>query len=499
MTDPVAAADAVVAAVDPGLSSPGVQSRDVVLVTGPWLAGATSLIAALRERIPEHTFVEADELGPTHAPAAVVFVGSAIAPLTESDCALVDLATNCTDLIIGVVAKIDAHRNWRDVLAADRALLAPRAQRYEHVQWVGAAAAPDLGEPKLDELVGVLRQRLADPDVQRRNRLRAWEVRLNAVIDRYQADAAGSDRQARVTALRKNRDDILRGRRLSKSERTIALRSQIQQARVQLTYFARNRCTSVRAELQEDASNMSRRKLGEFEPYVRTRAGDVVDEVDEGITKHLGDVATELGLSAPEPQPPLRAPEVSRPPLKSRRLETQLTMILGAGFGFGVALAVTRLFAGLAPGLTIAGLVAGGLVGLLLTVWVVGIRGLLQDRAVLDRWVTDVTATLRSAVEERVATRVLAAETALTSDLAARDEVESATAADHVAEIDAELREHAVVTAKAAAVRDRRLPPLQQALDAVRAELYGSGSAEARNGSGPVKSASSADKIEPAN
>ena len=164
--------------------------------------------------------------------------------------------------------------------------------------------------------------------------------------------------------------------------------------------------------------------------------------------------------------------------MKSRRLETQLMMVLGAGFGFGVALAVTRLFAGLAPGLTIAGLVAGGLVGLLLTVWVVGIRGLLHDRAVLDRWVTDVTAGLRSTVEERVATRVLAAETALTSDLAARDEVESATAADRVAEIDAELREHAVATAKAAAVRDRRLPPLQQALDAVRAELYGSGSVD---------------------
>ena len=202
MTDPVAAADAVVAAVDPGLSSPGVERRDVVLVTGPWLAGATSLIAALRERMPEHTFVEADELGPNHAPAAVVFVVSAIAPLTESDCALVDLATNYTDLIIGVVSKIDAHRNWRDVLAADRAQLAARAPRYQDVQWAGAAAAPDLGEPKVDELVGVLRRRLADPDVQRRNRLRAWEVRLDTAIDRYQADAAGSDRQARVTALR---------------------------------------------------------------------------------------------------------------------------------------------------------------------------------------------------------------------------------------------------------------------------------------------------------
>jgi hypothetical protein len=286
-----------------------------------------------------------------------------------------------------------------------------------------------------------------------------------------------------VTALRKNRDDILRGRRLSKSERTIALRSQIQQARVQLTYFARNRCASVRAELQEDAAGESRRRLARFESYVRTRAGEVVDEVDEGITTHLGDVATELDLSAPEPPPPMPRPEVSKPPLKSRRLETQLTMILGAGFGFGVALAVTRLFAGLAPGLTVAGLVVGALVGLLLTVWVVGIRGLLQDRAVLDRWVSDVTAALRSTVEERVATRVLAAETSLTSDLSARDEVESVAAADRVAEIDAELREHAAATSKAAALRDRRLPPLQLALDAVRAELYGSASVEAKNGS----------------
>ena len=166
-------------------------------------------------------------------------------------------------------------------------------------------------------------------------------------------------------------------------------------------------------------------------------------------------------------------------------------MILGAGFGFGVALAVTRVFAGLAPGLTIAGLIAGGLLGLLLTVSVVGIRALLRDRAVLDRWVGDVTASLRSVVEERVATRVLAAETALTTDLAAHDEVESATAADRVAAADAELREHAVATAKAAAVRDRRLPPLQQALDAVRAELYGSGSVEATNGSDAALSSDS--------
>ena len=107
------------------------------------------------------------------------------------------------------------------------------------------------------------------------------------------------------------------------------------------------------------------------------------------------------------------------------------------------------------------------MVGLLLTVWVVGIRGLLHDRAVLDRWVTEVTATAAVGGRGAGRHRVLAAETALTADLAARDEVESATAADRIAEIDAELREHAIATARAAALRDRRLPPLQQALDAV--------------------------------
>ncbi len=496
MSDPIASADALVTAIDPAIGAPGVKALDVVLVTGPWLAGTSSLIAALRDRMPDHTFVEADEIRAAEAPAAVVFVVSAIVPMTESDCALIDLATNNTDLIVGVVSKIDAHRNWRDVLAADRALLAARAPRYQHVQWVGAAAAPDLGDAQLDDLVELLTQRLGDPDVGRRNRLRAWESRLQTVIGRYESDGAGSDRQARVSALHKNRDDIQRDRRQSKSERSIALRSQIQQARVQLGHFARNRCASVRTELAEDASSVTRRGLGEFAGYVRTRSEEVVDEVDEGITTHLRDMAGELGLDAPPLAEAPPRPEVGAPPLKSRRLETQLMMILGAGFGLGVAVVVTRLFAGLAPGLTIAGLVVGGLVGLALTVWVVGIRGLLHDRGVLDRWITEVTTALKSSVEERVATRVLTAETALTSELAAREESESAAAADRIAEIDAELRQHAIETARAAAVRDRRLPPLRQALEAVRNELYGSTAAEPANGS---TGALAVDKSESAN
>ncbi|HTM86125.1 MAG TPA: hypothetical protein VL179_14720, partial [Mycobacterium sp.] len=250
-----------------------------------------------------------------------------------------------------------------------------------------------------------------------------------------------------------------------------------QQARVQLGYFARNRCNSVRTELQEDVAGIGRRRLGGFEAYARQRADDVVGEVAAGVTKHLGDMAGEFGLTAPAPTAPPPDPDIGAPPLASRSLETRLMTVLGVGFGLGVALAVSRLLGGAAPRLAVAGLVVGAVVGLLLTFWVVSTRSLLHDRAVLDRWVTEATGTLRSAVEELAATRVLAAETALTTGLAAREEAEGATAAARIAEIDAELREHAIATARAAAQRDRRIPPLQRALDAVRADLYGSSAA----------------------
>jgi hypothetical protein len=70
-----------------------------------------------------------------------------------------------------------------------------------------------------------------------------------------------------------------------------------------------------------------------------------------------------------------------------------------------------------------------------------------------------------------VASGVLVAETVLSTELAARDEVENTRVADQVSVIDSELREHAIAAARAAAVRDREMPTINAALEAVRAEL----------------------------
>jgi hypothetical protein len=470
--DGVAEVDKMVAAIGPQLAVPNIERLDAVMVTGPWLAGVTGVVAALSERLPKQKFVESTDLEAGEAPTLVVFVVSAAAALTESDCALLDASMVETDAVIGAVSKIDVHRNWEEVLAGNREVLGSHAARYRDVPWVAVAAAPESGEPRIDDLVAAISEKLADKDLPRRNRLRAWNSRLQTIADRYDRDADGAGRRARVEVLREQRSAILRQRRLSKTERTIALRSQTQQARVQLSYFARNRCTSVRSELQEDAASLTRAKLPEFESYASRRLNEVIPEVDDGATTHLADVAEGLSLTVDPPAPAsLPTIDLPAPQLKSRKLETRLMMLVGAGFGLGAALTLSRLLADLTPGLTVAGAVACAAIGLGLTVWVVSTRGLLRDRALLDRWVGEATAQLQSAVEQLVATRVLAAESSLTAALGEQDEAESALVAEQVGVIDTELREHSVLGARAAALRGREMPTLRAALEAVRAEL----------------------------
>lgn len=476
------AVDALVTSLHPDVGAgPVVQMRDVILVTGPWLAGSTSLADALRQRLADRTFVDAADLDDDDAPAAVVFVTSAIGPLTESDCMLLDSAAANTDLVVGVVSKIDMHRGWRDVLAANQAAAATRNPKYANMIWVGVAAAPELGEPRVEDLVEALEEGLAHSDLSRRNRLRAWETRLTHALRRHEDTAAGGGREARVAALRKERSEALRQRRLARVERTIELRGRVQEAKVQLTYFARNRCASVRVELGEDAATMTRRRLPEFGNYVGRRIQDVVGEVHGDVGTQLGDVATEFRLTPPPDEPPPAPPSASPPPLTSGGWVARLMLLLGVVFGLGVALTASRLFAHLAPAYTAAGLAAGAAVGLGVAAWAIGMRRVARDRAVLDRWVADVTSELCAVVEQHVVTRVLNAESVMIAELAQRDEAEAANVADRVAVIDSELREHAVAGAQATASRDRELPALHRALEAVHAALNGDSARNSEN------------------
>lgn len=441
----------------------------VVLVTGPDSAGASSIIGELRGRIRGHDFTERCDPYSGVPPAAVVFVVSAVAPVTSSDCALADLVTARTDVVIAVVSKVDDHRNWRAVLALNRDGLAEYAERFRSVPWVGAAAAPRLGEPIIGELVELLARRLDDPESARRNDLRASEFRLRTELAGL--DAAVADRQAQLDALRERREELSRQQLLLAAESGIAVRSRIQRARVALTFSARNRCATARTELAEEVVGAGRRQFVDVEESVLRRCREIVAAADDEIAARISEVAADLGLAEPPRPEPERIARFTDPPVRTGRLETQLMAVLGAGFGLGVALLVSRLFAGLAPRATLAGLVAGGAVGLAITAWVVRSRGLLQHRAVLDRWLNDVIGTVRGVVEERVVTRMLAAEAALSPAYVVSVAARRRAAGQRISAVDAELAELARGSARARAARDSAAPSLLSALQAVHDAL----------------------------
>ena len=336
----------------------------VLLVVGPPLAGVGGVVAALRTRLPD---VEVVEGRPPRVPDAVLAVVSAAAPMTRSQWADVERASARTGLLVGAVSKIDAHRQWREVLAANR----DGTERWGSrpvIPWVGVAAAPGLGAADVDALVDVLRDGLARPPAGR-------VVRPVAVASR----------------------DVLA------------------RTRLRLLRSVRDGASALRTELRTAAATVPAGGASAFEAQVRARTERFVAAVDREAADAVGEVAAELGRVAAPPGHALRLePTDAGRPTSSRRLEARLTAVLGLGFGVGIALAAGRLVAGWAPGLSAAGLAAGAVVGLSLGVWVVRTRRLLHDRAVLDRWVADVAGTARWHAEARVAEWLLAAESAWT-------------------------------------------------------------------------------------
>jgi hypothetical protein len=389
-------------------------SGQLVLVTGPPRSGVTSLVAALRERMPELVLVEASELSKGDVPTAVVVVVSGLGPMTESDCCQVDVATARTDLVIGVVSKVDAHRWWREVLAAC-------SLSYRGMPWLAVAAAPAVGVPKVDALVEALRDSARKP-------LPVKDIR--------------------VGRLRAYRTALLRDRRQARSARALILRGGLQEARAALGRFVRQQCVAMRTEFRARAAELRRGDVAQFEADLLDEAKTMLDELEQQLLARSDELAGALDVTAPACPRPGSEPQLPAPPAAPRH-ERRLTMVLGAGFGLGVAMTVSRLLGGLDQGLAVAALVGGATCGVALTVWLVLTRALLQERALLERWVTEVVTTLRWHGEELVASRLLAAELAFTAELAARYEAESADLSERMGAIDGELRALSRLTAVA--------------------------------------------------
>lgn len=356
------------------------RRRRVVLVCGPPLAGVTAVADALRDglagipALAADLVVESVDLRPGDVAAAVVFVVSAAARLAASDCAMLDDLLDATAApsgrVIGVVSKIDVHRGWRGAVDASR-------DRYPALVWVGVAAAPALGEPRVGRLVEL----------------------LGACLSEEQNVLPNNSIRVTTEAPRK-----------SGAERAVLLRGRTQQARVQLGALARRRCAAVRAELTAAAGALTRRDRRAFPDRVRARLEHAAAEVDDAVTDHLAVVAAELGLPDEVAPPAIDLPLPPDPAALTGGLESRLTMLLGTGFGLGVALTLGRTVAELAPGYAMGAAISGLCAGAALTAWVVAARRLLAERIAMQRWVAEAVDALRGAADEAVALRIVTVE-----------------------------------------------------------------------------------------
>ncbi|MGI9162886.1 MAG: hypothetical protein ACR2JI_08215 [Mycobacterium sp.] len=322
-----------------------------VLVVGPALAGTTSVVAALRARLSGQAVLEAGDWAAGDRPAAVVFVVSAAAPMTPAQARLLERHRGP---VVATVSKVDVHRTWRAVLEANRALLP--------VTWVPVAAAPDVGPVRVDDLVSAVRSAIGTPP--------GFSLRPSRT--------GGPDLAARI---------------------------RLQQCRIESSAAVRGTCAGLRAELQAAAAELSSVDL--FARHARRRIARVTAELEAEVTRRLAAVT---GGPVGWQEAPVLPGE---PPLPPAGLESRLATVLGIVLGAGVALTLGRAVGDFLPRWT--PVIASGcaLIGLALGLWVVRTRRLLSERAAADRWVADITAGLRSALEDRVTARVLAAEAAL--------------------------------------------------------------------------------------
>jgi len=356
------------------------EHPNTILVIGPALSGATSVADAVRQRLGGYRVIE--RLGRGERPAAVVFVVSAAAPMTQSDIGLLDAAAASTDSVVAAVSKIDVHRCWSHVLEENRALAASHA-----FSWVGVAADPHIGPPKLEPLIDALDVALVRARRSPRNRLLANDSHPQSRIGEREGPAA--IRAQRASAVR-----------------------QLRVARVHLTGRARATCALMRAELRRDVAGLSRRGVDEFCSGVRHRSARALAELDATLSRLVDDLDIPGIDDAEEACPALE----TYLPRFGRTRADRVTVALSAGFGLGMAVTFGRLLADLAPAWTAAITAASLLTGIGLSGWVIRARGLAAERAALDRWVTEVTAGLRTAMEERVVMLVLAAESAIAAE-----------------------------------------------------------------------------------
>jgi GTP-binding protein EngB required for normal cell division len=421
------------------------------------------------------------------AATALLFVVDDSAPFTSGEIAFLTEIAEQVETVIFAVTKIDQFRGWRQVVNANRKLLAEHAPRFAHAAFhpvsprmfelAGTTPKPDTarllreraGIPKLQEdlqdLVAGRSAMLAEA-----NTLRALDTALGELSVALEAHRQILSAKPGEIAVLQARRDVLTGeRRAAARGWQVRLRGEIQRARMESGHDVSRQIRDTQSWFRQAIEGADRGTLADLPAQVDAALHLVSHRIGVGLAERLTKVADVVlaELFTPDEidalrraaarggQPPimLRPPE-RRPPTP----EDKLLVFLGVSGGFGAARVAALPLAGLGvAALTPLVLPVTIAIGLGAGWWMARTRKHAADKQHLKQWLTEAIADARSALDQVVSEQLIEAEQqlALALDDAIARRIELIEA--RIRDVDAALKMAATERAAQLGAVNRRL------------------------------------------
>ena len=435
------------------------------------------------------------------AATALLFVADASAPLTRGELEFLARLGERVETVLFALTKTDAYRGWREILHADRDLLARHAPRFADAEFhpVSARLFAAAATAPTPEVATMLRERSGVAELQtalqrqvagravmlgEANSLRALGTALDVLAARLEAGIRAL-RAAEGTgaALRARRAELIRQRRSSSRGWQLRLRGAVQRVKVESSHDVAAQIRAAHAQLRAQIDAADRAGLARL-PYQVDAALQLLGaQVAAGLTRRVaatadaalaelfdpGELAAlraQLARGGPhstdavltEPGSVVLRPPERRPAAP----EDKLLVAMGVSAGLGIGKVAVLPLAGLGAAAGAVVLPVSVVLGLGAGWWLTRARRHAADKQQLKQWLSDVLAEARAACEAAVSEQLIDAEQQLALAL---DEA----LARRVAAIEDELREVDRALRMDTTERSRELTVTQSRLQEVRA------------------------------
>lgn len=375
--------------------------------------------------------------------AALLFVVDASAPFARGELEFLNRVSDRVEAVHFVVTKTDAYRGWREIIEADRLLLARHAPRFAAAQFHPvssrlAEAAATQADPKIASMLlaqsGVVSLRsalqtevaavaamMSDANIIRTS----ITVLAGAVAKLESGRRALTAGEAEADLLKNRRTELLGRRKAGTRGWQVMLRAEIQRARVDLTHET---AREVREAAQlfraciDAADNQALKEMAfHIDAYAQTmtvrahrRLIDAMGRICHAVLAELftqQERAVLVSQLATRPYTAL----VTRAPEKGKNVDDTIMTLSGASMGFSLSRLVTMVPAAALPaafGIAMApvSIILGGAAAF----YMMKSRRRVADRGHLKQWLMEVLGEAKAQIDQNIAEQFIEADEQLT-------------------------------------------------------------------------------------